>query len=140
VDCDSNSRFFPVGKWAREAANLTKALFQLGLGWLYNRNQGSNICQPFASLAGSNHLLGSAGEFGLLLAFLHNSPRTRHDPKGDPAFSMDDITAMFEDKRLPDGWETWKKTIWNWLRHTAKLAGRATLELIRRRRLRGVRA
>jgi len=91
----------------------------------------NEIQQSLANIAGGNHLLGSAGEFGLLLAFLHNSPNTRHDD--GPAFSMSEITAMFRDKQLPEGWSTWKKTARDWIVHTSALAGSAGVALAKRK-------
>lgn len=83
----------------------------------------------FTELAGENNLVGSAGEFGLLFAFLANRPDAR---KG--AVSVDDVRTMFVDKRLPDGWETWEKTREDWVKSTSALAisaGKAYLKLKR---------
>jgi len=125
---DPSSQFLPIATWAREVIDLAKAAFQL----LANRNQDEavdEILQSFTKILGANHLLGSAGEFGLLLAFLHNSPRTRLDK--DPAFSMEDITAMFKDKVLPDQPKPWKKFALDWIHHTLRLALGAVAELIK---------
>lgn len=117
---DPRSKSFPVATWASETADL------------FGKPDETEIQQSLARIAGSNNLLGSAGEFGLLLAFLHNSPRTRQDAK-DPAFSMDEIAAMFRehDKKLPDDWRSWKKTAKDLVLHTAALARGAIAELIR---------
>jgi len=72
-------------------------------------------------LLGENNLLGSSGEFGLLFAFLAKRPGAKR-VGGQPALAVDDLQAMFVDKRLPDGWETWKKTWPNWLKNTTSLA------------------
>jgi hypothetical protein len=78
-------------------------------------------------LMGEDNLVGSSGEFGLLFAFLANRPGAR--TVGDePAVSIQDLTAMFVDKRLPDGWETWKKSKTDWLRHTIGLLISASRE------------
>jgi hypothetical protein len=126
---DSNIKLLPLAKWAKEAVDLSKAVFRR----FGKRDQGDSvdaeIQRSLASIAGGNHLLGSAGEFGLLLAFLHNSPRTRHEK--EPAFSMAEITAMFKDKELPEGWQTWKKTARDWVNHTLKLASSAAVELVK---------
>ncbi len=114
---DPRSEAFPVATWAREAVDL------------FGNPDETEIQQSLARIAGSNHLLGSAGEFGLLLAFLHNSPRTRHAK--DPAFSMDEIAAMFEHKKFPADWQSWKKTAKDWGLHTHALARRAFVELVR---------
>ena len=76
---------------------------------------------------GENNLVGSAGEFGLLFAFLANSPRTR-EVDDEPALSFDDVRVMFVEKRFPEGWESWKKTRRDWLRHTTGLLKSAFAE------------
>ena len=78
-------------------------------------------------LMGEDNLVGSSGEFGLLFAFLANRPGARH-VGNEPAVSVEDLTAMFVDKRLPDGWETWKKSKTDWVRHTVGLLISASRE------------
>lgn len=129
---DQNSKFFPGEELVSELGDILKAATQRGRP---NRDQDSvdmEIVQSLTKIAGSNNLFGSAGEFGLLLAFLHHSPNTQLDDE-DPAFSMAEITMMFreKDKKLPDGWEEWKKTALNWVLHTSALAGRAVAEFIK---------
>lgn len=117
---DPTSASLPLAIWAREAADL------------FANPDEAEVQQSLARIAGSNNLLGSAGEFGLLLAFLHNSPRTRDRDAKDPAFSRDEIAAMFRehDKKLPDDRRSWKKTAKDWLLHTHALAKGAFLELV----------
>jgi len=69
---------------------------------------------------GEDNLVGSAGEFGLLMAFLAHSPKTRQID-GEPAVAVEDLTAMFRDHRFPEGWETWPKTKQDWLTNTTAL-------------------
>jgi hypothetical protein len=78
-------------------------------------------------LTGEDNLVGSAGEFGLLFAFLAHSPRSR-EVDGEPALSFEDVRTMFVDKRLPEGWETWRKTRVDWMVHTASLVASAARE------------
>jgi hypothetical protein len=78
-------------------------------------------------LMGEDNLVGSAGEFGLLFAFLANRPGARN-VGNEPAVSVQDLTAMFVDKRLPDGWETWRKSKTDWVRHTVGLLISASRE------------
>jgi hypothetical protein len=75
--------------------------------------------ERITKLMGEDNLVGSAGEFGLLFAFLANSPRSTDND--EPAVSLDDVRSMFVEKRLPDGWESWEKTQWTWLRNTTGL-------------------
>ncbi|MBI3565412.1 MAG: hypothetical protein HY079_09475 [Elusimicrobia bacterium] len=103
-----------------------------------NRKNGTSASAEERSLyvaltktAGEDNLVGSAGEFGLLFAFL------RHEPgapliDGEPAISVADVTAMFKDKKFPAGWETWPKTGHDWVVDTTALtisAGREYLRL-----------
>ena len=77
--------------------------------------------QKLTKLLGEDNLVGSAGEFGLLFAFLAHAPNTKAID-GEPALSLDDVEAMFVRKQLPNGWETWKKTRADWVVHTTFLA------------------
>jgi hypothetical protein len=66
---------------------------------------------------GENNLVGSAGEFRLLFAFLAHC----HDTKeidGEPALFVGNVETMFVHKLLPKGWETWKKSRADWVVHT----------------------
>jgi len=76
--------------------------------------------EKLTKLAGEDNLVGSAGEFGLLFAFLANKPGSK-EVEGEPAVAVQDLQAMFVDKKLPDGWETWKKTRTDWVKNTTGL-------------------
>ena len=80
-----------------------------------------DIEKKLTKLTGEDNLVGSAGEFGLLFAFVANRPGAR-EIGGEPAVSVDDLRVMFLDKRLPDGWENWKKTRIDWVKNTSALA------------------
>jgi hypothetical protein len=79
-----------------------------------------DIEEKLTKLLGEDNLVGSAGEFGLLFAFLANKPGAKK-VEGEPAVAVQDLKAMFVDKRLPDGWETWKKSRLDWVRNTTGL-------------------
>lgn len=87
--------------------------------------------QKLTKLLGEDNLVGSAGEFGLLFAFLAPGTDSRQID-GEPALSMANVEAMFVDKRLPDGWDTWKKTRADWAVHTTWLTLSADKEYRRR--------
>lgn len=90
-----------------------------------------NLEQKLTRLLGEDNLVGSAGEFGLLFAFLANKPGARK-LDGEPTVSVDDLRAMFVDKRFPNGWENWKKTRLDWVTNTTGLlmsAGKEYLAL-----------
>jgi hypothetical protein len=76
--------------------------------------------EKLTRLLGEDNLIGSAGEFGLLFAFLAHKADAR-SIDGEPAISTTDLRAMFIDKRFPEGWETWKKTRADWVTNTTSL-------------------
>ena len=97
------------------------------------RTTHRDIETQLTRLMGEDNLIGSSGEFGLLFAFLDNRPGARK--VGDePAVSVADLTAMFVDKHLPGGWETWKKSRTDWVHHTVGLLTSAFQEYRRLKR------
>jgi hypothetical protein len=87
-------------------------------------------------LLGEDHLVGSSGEFGLLAAFLAHSPRTQHIDTTlgtEPAYAVADISTMFRDHRLPDGWEQWTKRASDWVVNTGAIALAAEREFLLRK-------
>ena len=93
-----------------------------------------DVEQKLTKLLGDDHLVASAGEFGLLFAFFANRPGA---PKrdGEPALSVTDLASMFVHKELPQGWETWRKSKADWVLNTTALAiaaGREYLTLQRK--------
>jgi hypothetical protein len=79
-----------------------------------------DVEEKLTKLLGEDNLVGAAGEFGLLFAFLANKPGAR-EVEGEPAVAVGDLRAMFVDKHLPEGWETWKKSRIDWVRDTTGL-------------------
>jgi hypothetical protein len=85
-----------------------------------------DVKAQFTKMLGANNLVGSAGEFGLLFAFLAGSPNTRK-VDGEPALAVADLETMFVSKALPAGWEKWKKSATDWVTSTTALfVGAAT--------------
>lgn len=85
--------------------------------------------EKLTKLLGEDNLVGAAGEFGLLFALLANRPGAR-EIDDEPTLALPDLDAMFVHKRLPEGWETWKKSRIDWVKNTAALlvgAGKAYL-------------
>ena len=76
--------------------------------------------EKLTKMGGENNLVGSAGEFGLLFAFVANKPGARK-VSGEPAVDVDDLKTMFVNKRLPQGWESWKKSRVDWVTNTTGL-------------------
>ena len=85
--------------------------------------------EKLTTLTGEDNLVGSCGEFGLLFAFLANRPGAK-EVAGEPALLLDDLRLMFVEKRLPERWDSWRKTRHEWLINSTALmisAGKAYL-------------
>ena len=89
-----------------------------------------DVQQKFTKLTGEDNLVGSAGEFGLLFAFFANKPGAE-EVDGEPSLAVEDLKLMFVDKRLPAGWETWKKSRLDWVKNTKALFDSAREEFAR---------
>ena len=125
---DPKSKVFGKKTAALLASDLFEFVETTGsalLSKLFGSDEAANtthrdIEEKLTNLTGEDNLVGSAGEFGLLFAFLVNKPGAR-EIDDEPAVSVEDLKTMFVDKRLPDGWETWKKTRLDWVRNTTGL-------------------
>ncbi len=84
-------------------------------------------------LLGADNLVGAAGEFGLLFAFLAHKPDAKK-VDGEPAIAVSDLQAMFVDKRFPEGWRNWRKSRADWVTNTTALLLGAGAELLRLRK------
>jgi hypothetical protein len=83
--------------------------------------------ETLAQLTGTNDIVGSAGEFGLLVVLLGNDI-------GDETYvSVADMQLMFVDKKLPAGWENRKLESTAWVKHTTKILVAAELARFRDR-------
>ena len=138
---DPKSRVFGKNTVALLGSDLVEFVESAGSA-LLSRLSGSsenataahrNTEQKLTKLLGEDDLVGSAGEFGLLFAFLENKPGAK-DVGGEPAVAVQDLRAMFADKRLPEGWETWKKSRIDWVRNTSRLMISAAKEYRIRKR------
>jgi len=76
--------------------------------------------QKITKLLGEDNLIGSAGEFGLLFALMANRPDAPL-VDGEPTVSVQDLERMFVQKRLPVGFETWRKLRTDWVTNTIAL-------------------
>ena len=134
---DPKSKVFGPSAAKLLAHDLHHFVASAGLN-LLSRLSGSNqetdhrdLEQKLTLLTGEDNLVGSSGEFGLLFAFLANSPRTK-EVDGEPAVSLEDIESIFLHKCFPEGWDRWRKTRSDWITNTTALmvsAGKEYLAL-----------
>ena len=134
---DPNAKVFGTAVANLLAQDLGHLVASVGPGLLERLHGHENsrhqieLEERLTKLAGEDNLVGSSGEYGLLFAFLAKSPATKEFDR-QPALALEDVESMFVDKRLPKGWETWKKTRADWILNTTALmisAGRAYLNL-----------
>lgn len=111
---DPNAQVLPAWQLIKDTARLLKEFKDVVLGG--DESEKTEAFEALTKLLGEDHLAGSAGEWGLLFAFLKNSPRS---DDGDIALS--DVKEMFVDKRFPAGWETWEKSALSWIKATLRL-------------------
>ena len=130
---DPNSKVLE-GKTARKFAGdffqLLKSITLAAVGIFDDDANHRDVQQKFTKLTGADNLIGSAGEFGLLFAFLANKPGAE-EVDGEPAVAVEDLKLMFVDKRLPAGWESWKKSRLDWVKNTKGLYDSAKEEYAR---------
>jgi len=141
---DSESKVFGSGVAELLAQDLGSFVTTVGPA-LMKRLAGSHaeaavahrvLEEKLTKLLGEDNLVGSAGEFGLLFAFLAHKPDAEAID-GEPAISVSDVRLMFVDKRFPEGWENWKKMRADWVTNTTSLlisAGKRYLALKKERR------
>lgn len=111
---DANARVLPAWQLIKDTARLLNEFKDVVLGG--DESEKTEAVEALTKLLGEDHLAASAGEWGLLFAFLKDSPNS---DDGDIAFS--DVTTMFVDKRFPSGWEAWEKTALSWIKATLRL-------------------
>jgi hypothetical protein len=119
-------------EFASDFFEFMKAIALEAVGLLDGETNHRDIQQKFTKLTGGDNLVGSAGEFGLLFAFFANKPGAE-EVDGEPAVAVEDLKAMFVEKRLPEGWKTWKKSRIDWVKNTIGLLESAREEYKRLR-------
>lgn len=105
-----------VGKLLGQVGILAKTVFTAPEK--ATPDQWRAVTSGITKLAGDDNLIGSAGEFGLLLAFLEHSPNT----KNGSSFSVKEIESMFHSKAFPAGWDAWQKSALSWVTYSTELA------------------
>jgi len=117
---------------AADVARLVETAGSALVSKLFGSDKGGgtthrDVEEKLTKLTGENNLVGSCGEFGLLFAFVANKPGARK-VKGEPTVDVADLKTMFVDKRLPQGWEIWKKSRVDWVTNTTGLLVSAAKE------------
>lgn len=111
---DPDAQVLPALQLIRDTARLLDEFKDVILG--DDESEKTETIEALTKLLGDDHLVASAGEWGLLFAFLKNSPNS-----DDGDISLADVRPMFVDKRLPAGWEKWEKSALTWIRATLRL-------------------
>jgi hypothetical protein len=115
-DSPENSLKGNVIDFAKEIGDSLLAL----LGGRATERDTTELVASLTNLMGTNNLIGSAGEFGLLFAFLANRPGA-----ADDAIRLADVEEMMVHHRFPPGWQSWPKKTTDWLRVSTKIAAAA---------------
>jgi hypothetical protein len=111
---DPNAQVLPAFKLIRDATRLLREFKDVVLGG--DEREKTEVFAALTKLLGEDNLVGSAGEWGLLFAFLKNSPNS-----DDGDISLGEVRKMFVDKAFPVGWETWEKSAFDWIKATLRL-------------------
>ena len=81
--------------------------------------------EKIIKLTGTDHIVGSAGEWALLMVMLE-VPNTTVD--GEPVVRLGDVETMFRDKQMPEGWNTRPLEATAWVKHTSAILKGAECE------------
>lgn len=81
--------------------------------------------EKIIKLTGTDHIVGSAGEWALLMVMLE-VPNTTVD--GEPVVRLSDVEMMFRDKQMPEGWNTRPLEATAWVKHTSAILKGAECE------------
>jgi hypothetical protein len=117
---DPDTQVLPLSKLIEDTFRLFKEFKDVVLRG--DDHENTEEIQTLTKLLGENHLVASAGEWGLLFAFLKNSPSS-----DDGDIALLDVKELFVGRRLPEGWETWKKTALSWINATLGLTKHVAL-------------
>ena len=117
VGRDPEARVLPVGRLAVELFGVADEALDGLVARLRGRHEArdrAELVERLTRLAATDNLVGSAGEFGLLFAFFAG--------RGDGTVRLEEVRAMMQDLRLPEGWRDWPKQSLDWVRSTARIA------------------
>lgn len=130
---DPDSKCLPIWRLAVDLFGLVDEIGDSLFARLLSRKTDRDeveLLEKLTKLAGEDNLVGSAGEFGLLFAFLANRPEP--DKEGEPGVRLEDVEAMMAHHRFPEGWEDWPKNASDWVQATTKIAASAAKAHLKR--------
>lgn len=81
--------------------------------------------EKIIKLTGTDHIVGSAGEWALLMVLLE-VPNVKID--GEPVVRLSDVELVFRGKQLPEGWNTRPLQATTWVTHTSAILKGAECE------------
>lgn len=87
------------------------------IGIRQHKRDHVRFLQELTAIGAEDNLFGSAGEFGLLFAFLVRRPG--HE---DDEIRLADVETMMVHGELPECWEDWPKHTVDWVEATGELA------------------
>jgi hypothetical protein len=128
---DPAAKVLPIRRWGRTlfgiADELGDSIVAL-LGGRRSERDAIELVEKLTKFAGDDNLIGSAGEFGLLFAFLANRPGM----DDDGTIRLADVEEMMVHHRFPVGWDSWPKRATDWVRATTRIAASAVKAHLKR--------
>lgn len=131
---DVGAKVLPIGRIAGDLFGLADEVIDSLVARLRRRHSERDeveLREKLTKLAGEDNLVGAAGEFGLLFAFLARRP----EPDGQEKIGirLSDVEQMFVHHRFPDGWADWPKFASDWVHSTTALTAAATKAYLKRK-------
>jgi hypothetical protein len=124
-----------IVEFTRSAASLTLTK----LSGSASEGEKTQLLESMLKIAVRNNLVGSAGEFGLLMTALEGSPNAVTLPSGEKALAASDIEALYAGKKvdgnydpltrsLPSNWDSTPKNLTRFLVNTLEILKVAGIE------------
>jgi hypothetical protein len=112
VMSDDESTTIGSGTIWRSSLGLFSFLGKSFLSFTFARTSEKKreAAAEFTKILGTDNIAGSAGEWALMYAlFTHRTDGRRGD-----VIYLDEMLEMFRDKKMPEGWENWKRSRGDW--------------------------
>lgn len=119
---DRSAKVLGRGSFLATLRDLGRLVRGVG-GAVIGSTEGREVVRRLTATLAADNILGSSGEFGLMFALFSNRGDSRSS--AGPVLFVDEMQAMFRDKRLPRGWEMWPKSRSDWAIHTTRIAAAA---------------